>query len=287
MEKDGPTSILRINSVTYRDCGEIRCTASVTGGRGPSISCATDLRFMKFAGPRDRSLSPAKKMTLSPLVRRSMRISTNPYRQEDKENVNRMSPIPKDDTDTLFKKSHISQPFFISRNDVFCTKTGTQNSEDVRNENKLINEDMSDISKLNKNRSLRTEYQNQSKTTEENESDLKIDEELDRTKGKPVECCVINQNSIQDDKNAKSVGKESPLEPVKPEMTTEIRPTSLYSEIKVKEESQCLERYECDEPAVVLQAPSDVIALRGSTVVLNVSYRGHPEPRVRWLQAVS
>lgn len=45
-----------------------------------------------------------------------------------------------------------------------------------------------------------------------------------------------------------------------------------------------LERF---EPALVVKAPSDITALRGARVVLRATYKGHPEPRVKWLRAVS
>ena len=42
-----------------------------------------------------------------------------------------------------------------------------------------------------------------------------------------------------------------------------------------------------EEPALVLRQPNDVITLRGSKVVLEVAYQGHPEPSVKWERAVS
>ena len=277
VEKDGPTSILRINSVTYRDCGEIRCTASVTGGRGPSISCATDLRFLRFSGTRDRSLSPSKKMTLSPVVKRSTRISTSPYRHEDKENVNEITTVSQivDDI-TSFKKSEISPRLLISRADIFCSKTSSQKQNQNQRNDEIENENQ------NQNGSLRIENQNQIKTEEGNERDMKGDKEIDKKEGKLVESRMKNRSSNLDNKDLESIDEKPPLKFAKPEISAEIKPFSFSSDIKVKAEFECLE-----EPAVVLQAPSDVFALRGSTVVLSVSYRGHPEPTVRWFQAVS
>lgn len=39
-------------------------------------------------------------------------------------------------------------------------------------------------------------------------------------------------------------------------------------------------------PAAILKVPADVTVFRGNRVVLRVGYRGHPEPRVKWLRAV-
>lgn len=282
MEKDGPTSILRINSVTYRDCGEIRCTASVTGGRGPSISCATDLRFMRFSGLRDRSLSPTKKMTLSPVVKRSTRISTSPYRHEDKENVNGIPAVSqKADDINSFKKSEFSLRLLIPRADIFSLKMSAQKQNQIEGNAEIERENR------NKNGSLRIDNQNQIKTEERNERDIKVEKDIDKKIGNLVESRMKNGSSVVDNKDLKSIDDQSSLLLVNPEIPKDIKPFSLSSDIKVKTELECLDEYEHKEPAVVLQAPADVFALRGSTVVLSVSYRGHPEPRVRWLQAVS
>ncbi|XP_031789478.1 titin homolog isoform X2 [Nasonia vitripennis] len=63
IERDGSTSILRIPSVNQRDCGEIRCIASIT--RGPSISASAQLRLkpsklLNSLEPRSRSLPRSK-----------------------------------------------------------------------------------------------------------------------------------------------------------------------------------------------------------------------------------
>ncbi|XP_023246836.1 titin homolog isoform X2 [Copidosoma floridanum] len=70
IERDGMTSILRIPSVSQRDCGEVRCIVSIS--RGPSISSSAQLRlkpsspsklresFLKNLEPRSRSLSRIK-----------------------------------------------------------------------------------------------------------------------------------------------------------------------------------------------------------------------------------
>ncbi|XP_033210455.1 titin homolog isoform X2 [Belonocnema kinseyi] len=280
VEKDGPTSILRINSVTYRDCGEIRCTASVTGGRGPSISCATDLRFMRFSGVRDRSLSPTKKMTLSPVVKRSTRISTSPYRQEDKENVNGVPTVShKADDINSFKKSEFSHRLLNPRADIFSLKMSSQK--------KNQNEGNAEIQRENSNTngSLRIENQNEIKTEERNERDIKAEKDMDKKIGNLVESRMKNGSSIHHNINLKSMDGKFSLELVEPEIPKEIKPFSLSSDFKVKIGMECLDEHDHKEPAVVLQAPADVFALRGSTVILSVSYRGHPEPRVRWLQA--
>ena len=40
-------------------------------------------------------------------------------------------------------------------------------------------------------------------------------------------------------------------------------------------------------PAIVTEGPIDMIALRGDTVSLKVTYAGEPEPSIRWMKAVS
>lgn len=40
-------------------------------------------------------------------------------------------------------------------------------------------------------------------------------------------------------------------------------------------------------PAIVTEGPIDMIALRGDTVSLKITYAGDPKPSVRWIKAVS
>lgn len=39
--------------------------------------------------------------------------------------------------------------------------------------------------------------------------------------------------------------------------------------------------------AAIVKVPADVTVFQGNRVVLRVTYRGHPEPRVKWLRAVN
>ncbi|XP_051161896.1 titin homolog isoform X2 [Leptopilina boulardi] len=357
VEKDGPTTILRINSVTYRDCGEIRCTASVTGGRGPSISCATDLRFFRLPRSGDRSPSPVK-MFLSPLLtRRSTRVSPSSYRHENKENLNRITSNFENSENSLTKKSPINLKVEIKnqkkteKEEKLCrnnVKRMRKKERKVENEEKkrLINEVIKGDKKemkvkrngiqkeetkwevvgeeeneLKKDKQLTKEeikiQKYLQKFGDDGEKEVKIEkdenkeeislekienkfelkkegkiiedskkEQEDRKKNKDVNKC--KNTRIKKENFLETIRKNEIVKPANEQVMPEILDTKRFfptHESVNGEELEFLEAYEHDEPAIVLKDPLDVIALRGSTAILSVSYRGQPEPTVRWLQA--
>lgn len=412
--------------MTYRDCGEIRCTASVTGGRGPSISCATDLRFFRLSRSGNRSPSPVK-MILSPLPRRATRLSTSPYRQENKENVNKISLNQRsdDDKNIVLKNTDFSSRLLTTRADILCSKSPSQNigNGDIVKENTIINHGMSEKSLINL-RDRRIDNEAQKKTEKEKkskiwrkidkklikeekkfgkdeekfetcekqskkkdmarekemkinkerigkeeklkngemkaekeskrleESTMKNDEkekikksdwntrkdekrkeelnfkenqrlnekksvkrereiiesemrkedkkmrkeenkmkntkkiEMKKLQGNLVEINRSNESFIDNGKKLEFIVEKPAPEQAPPETLDEKRSFPSHESVD-GEELEFLEAYVRDEPAIVLKDPLDVIALRGSTAILSVLYRGQPEPTVRWLQAVS
>lgn len=60
-------------------------------------------------------------------------------------------------------------------------------------------------------------------------------------------------------------------------------------EIVMKEEEKIVGGEEEEESvaACIVKVPADVTVFRGNRVVLRVTYRGHPEPAVKWLRAVN
>ena len=59
------------------------------------------------------------------------------------------------------------------------------------------------------------------------------------------------------------------------------------SEVIVAKEEKVAIRSEEFVAASIVKVPADVTVFRGNRVVLRVTYRGHPEPIVKWLRAVN
>jgi molybdopterin converting factor small subunit len=382
IERDGSTSILRISSVTQRDCGEIRCIAAIT--RGPSISSSTQLRLkssspskicdniLKSLEPRSRSLPRLKNRC----TRKSNRLST-PNLHVDKKSVepnNQVSSFTR-----LASKKQYSSDEYICEKYSFANKlangqTRAKSVDKIPKEEKatrkrlyleknrfneypmkkldstsrdFIEINIKDVEKVHlKKEVVEKKHMPSNMRVDANEIDKTIvqilakeniiipikskvsEERILATKEKKLpksvsaikemskerlsikrissfknsQCnstldivaCEINthqnNNNNNNNNNEKHSDKEmtikmgrnlSALPPVKIHDIQHDRMTSL-----AKQQMGIFVNRK-DVPALVLRPPDDVITLRGSTIVLEVAYQGHPDPNVKWMRAVS
>ncbi|XP_011495829.1 PREDICTED: myosin light chain kinase, smooth muscle-like [Ceratosolen solmsi marchali] len=366
IERDGSTSILRIPSITHRDCGEIRCIVSIT--RGPSISSSTQLRLrstssfrirdnlLKYLEPRSRSLPRLKenatrktnelsmpnlhvnKNSVDPKKRASSftRLTPKPrnspedyeyekYSTDNKltngqirvksidkilkdERTIRESPCREkklgkksltkklDSTSTEIVEINIEDVGKVHLNAVQVEKECVPRNTDVNKEidatvvEILLTENIVtpvNLSEEQINKEKERKFQQLvSSIKEANKERLSIKRISSFKNSRSNSTIDINECDLSTHKNNTNNKKN---EKITPHISRELSSLSGTNNHEVKNRLIKQQRgifvNRKQVPALVLRPPDDVITLRGSTIVLEVAYEGHPDPTVKWMQA--
>lgn len=306
-------SILRIHNVSSRDAGEIRCTASVAG-KGPSISCTAELQLKRSLRGLDDPSSTcdaiypetrAKKgtsCTRSNSARRTARdlppsprsLRHEPPMRARSSSLPLKSVVVKRQSPSPAKRNVPPSPLLgprrsierktISRTDLESKKTKDSAAglaKDSR-EPKRTEKDKK-VASSNEEEAVARKGQLSSKTRNEIIKDNSVENEDKSSKtpasGSPDACKT--EDSSEDTRDSCENYDDTPIICMDCDLTAvgpEEAPVSRRNdEIEVKQELV---------PAAILKVPADVTVFRGNRVVLRVGYRGHPEPRVKWLRAV-
>lgn len=271
-----------------RDVGEIRCTASVSG-KGPSISCAAELRLNRAArNPEDsiqsatngnrnekppncNSLRKTRKDVPPPVESptRASRSSSLPRRSTPSPNL---SPLP-------VRRNIPPSPLLLDRRKL-ADKTGKRKDLNLK--------------KFARKATQRV-YREPGDRVSSDEEEAK---ETFETKLLENEGEFVKENVRKTDKSdtrqiQDNVNKHdnTPIICVKhvPEEMEEIEEESSIQNdaIVMEKEENIVGGEEELVAACIVKVPADVTVFRGNRVVLRVTYRGHPEPMVKWLRAVN
>ncbi|OAD58520.1 Myosin light chain kinase, smooth muscle [Eufriesea mexicana] len=271
VEKDDNVSILRIHDVQPRDVGEIRCTASMAG-KGPSISCTAELRLNRtmdhFEESKHRNTSTEirnEKPPKGPNCTRNSSLQKNirdgpsllPRRYESPSQT-RASSLPVRCTPSPRQPSPLTARKNIPPSPLLDTKKAVINKTNKR-------KDLSSKKLVRKVTQRVYRKPNEERTSSS-------DEEAD-TKRSQDNCNKYDDTPIICMERA-------------PEETEEEEPSvAPKSDEDVTKEEKVGTRSEEFVAAGIVKVPADVTVFRGNRVVLRVTYRGHPEPRVKWLRA--
>ena len=286
-----------------RDVGEIRCTASVSG-KGPSISCAAELRLNRATrNPNEDSIQsqgnrnekPANcnrsnslrktRKDVPPLVEppaRASRSSSLPRRSTPSPNLSPLpgrrniprSPLPLDSRRAKLaekRKDLSAKKFSRKATQRVYREPGDRVSSDEEEAREATFEGgrrcETTISKLLENEgetlvkgNVRKTDKNDTRQTQDNvnkhdNTPIICVKHVPEEMGETEEECSIQNDGMEREKEEKIVGGE-------------------------EEEEELV-------AACIAKVPADVTVFRGNRVVLRVTYRGHPEPAVKWLRAVN
>lgn len=288
IEKDDSVSILRIHGVQPRDVGEIRCTASVSG-KGPSISCAAELRLNRAATHENRnekspncnrsnSLRKTRK-DVPPLVEsptRASRSSSLPRRSTPSPNL---SPLP-------VRRNIPPSPLLLDRRTKLADKTGKRKDLNLK---KFSRKATQRVYRESGDRASSDEEEEAREMLEGKRCETKLlENEGELVKGNVRKTDKNDTRQIQDNVNKHD---NTPIICVKhvPEEMEEIEEEcSIQNDaIVMEKEEKIVGGEEEFVAACIVKVPADVTVFRGNRVVLRVTYRGHPEPAVKWLRAVN
>lgn len=249
IEKDGNVSILRIRDISLRDAGEIRCTASVNG-KGPSISCIAKLQLQKSVYDFNDFMTKLEDLQSYAEAELSL-TNTN------------LASMP----EKMVKQSSLKCQRYHER-----SLTRTRSSSFPRCTASYTKH----ISPL----SIRKRISNNNASTDIRESRLTDDLSAQR---------IIKKNL---DSNLFELSKDQRL-------FASLNDTSIKLSSK-KTKQLCYQNIDCITnkkhmdtclkeliKATIIEEPTDTSAFRGSRTVLKVTYRGYPEPTVKWLRVVS
>ncbi|CAK9829518.1 Myosin light chain kinase, smooth muscle [Anthophora retusa] len=317
VEKDDNVSILRIHDVQPRDVGEIRCIASVTG-KGPTISCTAELRFDRPAQNFEESVSKYSNLTteiqdekppksssftrnnslrktvrdvpsLSPRNQRynspiGTRSSSLPLKSAPSP---KQSPLPArrnipsspslDTRKTVANKTNKRKDLRPKKLERKVTQRVVRKSSD-RNISSSSDEEeakntpgemLSTISKETATKLVETKE-------ETVKNSLTIDSDLCKTDSEPRK----SQENCNKHDNTPIICTEGAPEVIEEPST----PKQSEDEIVTKVE-KVIDSSEEFMAASIVKVPADITVFRGNRVVLRVTYRGHPEPCVKWLRA--
>ncbi|KOX71851.1 Myosin light chain kinase, smooth muscle, partial [Melipona quadrifasciata] len=308
IEKDDNVSILRIHEVQPRDTGEIRCTASVIG-KGPSISCTAELRLSRtvqnFEGSTYRSAceikneKPPKPPTRSRdnSLRRTRDAPSSPRNQRYEFPARtrssslplRSTPSPKQ-SPTPARKIIPPSPSLDAgktlttgktneRKDIRSKKLKRKVTQRVcRREISSSSEDEEETKDICMGKSSEVSNEKVSKLVENKEEAVQSSSEVS-------DLCKTDNGAkqIQDSYNKHD---DTPIMCIESALQ-ELEEGSIAekSESIVAKEEKVAIRSEEFVAAGIVKVPADVTVFRGNRVVLRVTYRGHPEPTVKWLRA--
>nr|XP_046469209.1 titin homolog isoform X3 [Neodiprion pinetum] len=393
MEKDGSTSILRITGVSLREVGEVRCTAGVAGGRGPTVSATARLDFDLNSVPRLESpaneeadyADGAAAFIRRDVIRRSTRSSPGSPLVKKKREAPKPPGTGKENkpaTPTVTWPTPRT-PFFKRRvipeaagrkkapygeEGKACSSLrrtqSLEKSSTVGSRLTKTRSSLREVKKLKEKAPLSPLTSNSVKKVEVAERilspermvgvpvidvpsmavpEMKEQGEVFRSAKQEAEVVVkddtesVTKDEGQDDGTIEKIlssasdNVQMVLRKFKSELGSRenlrrsncdkmlveetcgslitARTSSVGDQLvvddspaikclRILERSQSppedikkrlaevrrpsLERF---EPALILKAPSDITALRGARVVLRATYKGHPEPRVKWLRA--
>ncbi|XP_043525679.1 titin homolog isoform X2 [Frieseomelitta varia] len=300
IEKDDNVSILRIHDVQPRDTGEIRCTASVIG-KGPSISCTAELRLSRtvenFEGStyhnaceiknerppkpptrsRNNSLKRARDVPSSPRNERcefpartrssSLPLRSTPSPKQSPTPARKINP-PSPSLDagktlaTNKRKDIRSKKFERKVTQRVCRRGISSSSEDEEEPKDTSSGKSPEVSKLVENK-------------EEAVRSLSEVSDLRKTDNGAKQM----QDGYNKHDDTPIICTESALQELEEGSVAE------KSEAIVAKEEKVAIRSEEFVAASIVKVPADVTVFRGNRVVLRVTYRGHPEPIVKWLRA--
>lgn len=277
-----------------RDVGEIRCTASVAG-KGPSISCSAELRLNRstnenrnekppLAPPscnRSNSLRRARKdapLASSPLRARSLPRGSTPSPN--------LSPLP-------VRRNLPPSPLLDRKSRKLPEKTGNRKDVNLKKFTRKATQRVHGKENERTSSDEEETFVRQKRSRETRLSENEEEEELVNASTMTSNVCKTDKNETRQDNVNKH--DNTPIICVKhvPEEMEEMEEEegSIRKEIVMKEEEKIVGGVEEEEEefvaACIVKVPADVTVFRGNRVVLRVTYRGHPEPAVKWLRAVN
>ncbi|XP_058807501.1 titin homolog [Phymastichus coffea] len=290
IERNGSTSILRIPHVTQRDCGEVRCIASIT--KGPSISSSTQLRL--------RSLSPAKSSPSKDTSRRKPNGLSTPNLQVDKSQADankrassftRLTVKARDSsTESLREKSpstkRVANRQKRSRSpDKVIKRNGYSKQQIAKQPNALP---MKPIKKAQLNiQPVEKVHVANDLTNDADEIDRSI---VDILQQENILTAVPPQ-----------LPKRRAASPDKERVISIKRISSFKNSIQhhhhhhhnnnneegvhVQKKPSIVMNRKGEVAALMLRPPDDAVTLRGAVATLEATYQGQPEPMVKWMRA--
>ncbi|XP_078043308.1 myosin light chain kinase, smooth muscle-like isoform X2 [Augochlora pura] len=316
VEKDDNVSILRIQNVSSRDTGEIRCTASVIG-KGPSISCTAELRlkrshrnFADLAVTRDKSCrlieirKPGSCERSNSVKKPRREVASSPRRQRPESPMRaRSSSLPlKSSTSDVKRPSPSSTRRNVPPSPLLGSRKIKENE---------ANDKKDPDPKKTRNSGARSAKR---PPRDRVENSLSSDEEADAAKrallAKPSdktdakfllrnhrkEPCLMkpitadpgtwntetSSNEVRD--NCEKYD-DTPIMSMEYAEEEPEEPAAPNAQDLIETTERLNERIDQFIAAAIVKVPADVTVFRGNRVVLRVSYQGHPEPQVKWLRA--
>ncbi|KAG7188123.1 hypothetical protein KM043_015968 [Ampulex compressa] len=310
VENNGDTSILRIQNVTSRDMGIIRCTASVIEN-GLSISCMAELRlqesFQKCLSNHANTQANSNKQKTKTSSNRvefekNINVSSSPYcrRFNESQMHTRSSSLPRrsnlklQNLSAIPKRCISKSPINRKKSNTLSTNRFTKQDLDNAKEDKettgsnLVEEvSMKDYENLLL--SNKEEMRN-ALFSLETENDVTIDENLvyNNELALPVfsktekDSPTIEEHDDHKEALTASISRASRTEENEENCTVSTSENEHPMQLPVKK-SDGKEFV----GATVTKVPADITVFRGNRVILRVNYEGHPQPNIKWFRAVS
>lgn len=301
-------SVLRIHSVSPRDAGEIRCTASVVG-KGPSISCTAKLRLNRSLHNLD---GPASKYNSVDMEVRSERFITCtrssslrktrrdvpsqsprnqryelPMRARSSSLPLKSPPNPKQPSPLPTRKNIPPSPLLNTRN-IREDKTSRRKEVCAKKlESKVVRFDKKSKGRISPSSGEEEENDTSERILPPNVSSETSLKSIEDRKGcarslasTNSEFCKTENDSIQCHDNCNK-HDDVPIMCTESAMVTKEANEPSMSErnygIQAKEER--VTAPQAFVAVAILKVPADVTVFRGNRVVLRVTYQGHPATR--------
>lgn len=294
VERDGDVSILRVRDVSSRDTGEIRCTAS-TSGKGPSVSCVAKLRLLRSQCDLDVPVTKLEDDESSPVE--SSRMSTD--LADEPENVARpllslserrrgrgrsptrarSSSFPR--RTTAIYDEHVS-PLPTKKRIFSDASDDPRKSRREQDASRPAENDLDDkVADTNDRNLLSSSNKNADDGLPRSLSLRKTEQphhrHTDVTEYHVNDFIYYSESlgaSSSDEGNDKSIIDGAPCD--------ERQTTSYERDANVEDAEPRLE----PTKATIVDGPSDVTVFRGARAAVRITYRGLPEPTVKWLRVV-
>ncbi|XP_025160955.1 titin homolog isoform X2 [Harpegnathos saltator] len=261
IERDGSVSILRIRDVTSREAGEIRCTASFAGGKGPSIGCVAKLRLRHSSNNLgDPAIRPE---------------GSQSYTKLSPSNTACLTGTPERIASTLKRGQRCEESPMRVRSSSFPRRSVSscaQHASPLPARRRAANN-----VPMNTSRKSRLDGGVVARrTAKQNVEEDAVDNPAESSPSTETE-----QPRHQNDQGTGSYMKSRPTD-------SQPEPPGEPDESNDREETICRgeENAETEQPmrAAIVKEPSDVTVFKGNRAVLRVTYQGRPEPTVKWLR---
>ncbi|XP_011705986.1 PREDICTED: titin-like [Wasmannia auropunctata] len=253
IERDGNISILRIRDISLRDTGEIRCVASVNG-KGPSISCIAKLQLQNLLYEFNDSITKLEDVQSDTQTKLSLT------------NTSLVSMMPEKMTklsSLKCRQRHEKPSLMHTRSSSFPRYTASYTKHTFSPLS--IRKRISNNASTDAQRSRFPDNLSIQRIIKKN-----LDNNLGFSKGQRLSSLLDKDNEI-----------DTSIKLLLPKKMERLCHQNINS-ISNKEHMES--RLEELIKATIIKEPTDIIVFRGSRAELKVTYKGCPEPTIKWFQ---